>query len=1055
MEEVFNESFLYPDINDPHLQYKLFIKKEFYDYKIKPLPYYDNFDSILKYQDLKCNKQHWELTPHQIILGNLMNPDTPYKRLLLFHGLGTGKTTAAIVVANNFIKQVQEYNTKIYILVPGPTIKQSWIKEIKNFYEHQKVINNQNINNILQCFKIKGYKSFYRQVFGIKIKEVKIKKNKKKVYQAKDENGNLLFKEVSQKLNNLDNSLLIIDEAHNITGNDTIKAVLEIVKKSYNLRVLLLTATPMKNEANDIIDLLNILKYPEQIDKNKIFSTDGLQLLPTAKDYLLKNTRGLVSYVKNYDQYLFSPRQDIGTSLIPNKNKTFNLIRCQLQSLQKQAYEQYNFDSIGINQKLKESLNFVFPGFDPETKKIIPLEPMKSSKILAYFKNILSSNECENYLNELKRFIKCPENNKEPLIKVKNQNMSGLIFRRPYLDNFSIKFSKALKNINKYCFIHNKNSDKNKFISPIFIYSNFVFYGINLFKFILLENGYIEYGQTPDSNTLCYYCGEPFESHNTHNNVTSHRYYPATFISITGKDSDSEEDNQEENRKIIENIFNNPNNYDGRYIKIVLGSKVLSEGYNLLNVTNVHILDAWYNLTKLNQVIGRAIRMCSHYVLTSLTHSQPIVSVFKYTTVLTKQRTNNLSLEEKLYLNAIKKDELIKEIENVLIKNAIDCPLNQLYSEKNGQKGLSNSENNEVGKCIDPQLKQFEIKKSTQNENIHYYDIPDKKIIQLTTYNKNNMQNEILKYSKIIKILFAVQMVYEINEIIQKFNEFLKNEQVNEFFIYKALDLFIPKTELDYASFDNFLIDKFNRAGYLIYVNGFYIFQEIGKPENLNIENRFYYPEKRNDILTLNEYLSSKNIDQQEKKDVYIYNMDYYQSHKEFKYVGCIAKETNRKNYKSLQDLKDVFKLKIKNTDKTVTFLGSVCFNSYEFETLKNVYLDLKPKAKISNNSRVCLCDEIQKILMLKEKFRDNNEVSMIIPENHPTLPFPYNVNDLIDTITKEYNIKNVNLTANVKYPDSETVVISIADNQYITENPEPLLKRHFVHSKNKWELKY
>jgi type I site-specific restriction-modification system R (restriction) subunit len=60
------------------------------------------------------------------MLGNFINPDTPYKGLLVFHGTGTGKTCAVLAVAEKFKQQVKRYKLKIYILVPGPLLKEAW-----------------------------------------------------------------------------------------------------------------------------------------------------------------------------------------------------------------------------------------------------------------------------------------------------------------------------------------------------------------------------------------------------------------------------------------------------------------------------------------------------------------------------------------------------------------------------------------------------------------------------------------------------------------------------------------------------------------------------------------------------------------------------------------------------------------------------------------------------------------------------------------------------------------------------------------------------------------
>ena len=45
------------------------------------------------------------------------------------HGTGTGKTCTAIGIAEQFKEQVQKYNTKIYVIVPGTNIKENFKKE--------------------------------------------------------------------------------------------------------------------------------------------------------------------------------------------------------------------------------------------------------------------------------------------------------------------------------------------------------------------------------------------------------------------------------------------------------------------------------------------------------------------------------------------------------------------------------------------------------------------------------------------------------------------------------------------------------------------------------------------------------------------------------------------------------------------------------------------------------------------------------------------------------------------------------------------------------------
>ena len=82
---------------------------------------------------------------------------------------------------------------------------------------------------------------------------------------------------------------------------------------------------------------------------------------------------------------------------------------------------------------------------------------------------------------------------------------------------------------------------------------------------------------------------------NTDKKIPHHAFHPATFILITGKSNEEALDAlPEEKKRILDNVFNPIENVDGKYIKFVLGSRVMNEGVSLENVSEVHILDAYY-----------------------------------------------------------------------------------------------------------------------------------------------------------------------------------------------------------------------------------------------------------------------------------------------------------------------------------------------------------------------------------------------------------------------------------------------------------------------------
>jgi hypothetical protein len=199
--------------------------------------------------------------------------------------------------------------------------------------------------------------------------------------------------------------------------------------------------------------------------------------------------------------------------------------------------------------------------------------------------------------------------------------------------------------------------------------------GMELFAEVLKVNGYLEYNENStyyniSDNTVDSKTGLKYMDFKK-NKMNINDFFPATFIIVTGGVDDTGDDIPEMKQKIIRNVFNNIENKDGRMIKLVLGSKVMNEGVTLENTREVHILDVHYNLGKVDQVIGRAIRMCKHMNLVSDKYKFPKVNVYRYVVAM----KDGLSSDETLYKKAEMKFILVKNVERILKEVAVDCPM--------------------------------------------------------------------------------------------------------------------------------------------------------------------------------------------------------------------------------------------------------------------------------------------------------------------------------------------------------------------------------------------
>jgi len=196
------------------------------------------------------------------------------------------------------------------------------------------------------------------------------------------------------------------------------------------------------------------------------------------------------------------------------------------------------------------------------------------------------------------------------------------------ISQYSIKFYKIYKKIN--------NSE-----GPVFVYSNFKEVGgLKSFVKFLESHGY--------KNYKTYGQGEK------------------RFSLWSG-------DEKHIFKEEIKFVFNKYENNKGKLIKIMLGSPSIKEGVSLLRVSQVHILEPYWNLSRIKQIIGRAIRFCSHK---DLPKRRNFVDIYLYLATYPGKKT----IDQYIWNLAKKKNKLIKSFEIALKEMAIDC---KLFYERN------------------------------------------------------------------------------------------------------------------------------------------------------------------------------------------------------------------------------------------------------------------------------------------------------------------------------------------------------------------------------------
>jgi hypothetical protein len=155
----------------------------------------------------------------------------------------------------------------------------------------------------------------------------------------------------------------------------------------------------------------------------------------------------------------------------------------------------------------------------------------------------------------------------------------------------------------------------------------------------------------PQKQHQAQYPGQPFR--------------PARYSVITG-DPTISPDNLFELKALT-----SEDNTNGENVKVVIISVAGAEGLDFKNIRQVHILEPWYNMNLLEQIIGRAIRNCSHK---NLPFSRRNVELYLYGSTLSNEEIEAIDL----YLYRLSEFKAVKigAVSRVLRTTAVDCLLN-------------------------------------------------------------------------------------------------------------------------------------------------------------------------------------------------------------------------------------------------------------------------------------------------------------------------------------------------------------------------------------------
>ena len=842
-----------------------------------------------------------KLLTHQKVVRDYLNLYTPYRGLLILHALGSGKTCTSIAIAEGLKSDKQ-----VYIMTPA-SLKMNYFSELKRCGDHlfrknqywefvstvglpdmvntlstalsvsKDFINKHNGAWLVDVQKPTNFTTL--STFDQSVIDEQLNEMIRSKYKDINYNGlnNRIMDELTSDstINPFDHSVVVIDEAHNFVSRvvnkiktkdvDSISFRLyEYLMRATDVRIVMLTGTPIINYPSEIGILYNILRgyiktwtftvrvlTSTKVNRDTIlamfdkahFKTfdfveySGNKLTITRNPFGFINTKkhGNTKTETDFEKYNGVKLDETGNISDSDFEKTI------VNIMKKNEIEVLEgVTSIKLNKTLPDdSEAFLNMFVDPDSveiknsllfeRRILGLTsyfPSSNEKLLPSFVKTETGGEIHVVRSEMSDYqfsvyekIRKEEADKEKAAKkrkndlyqatssyrVRSRTCCNFAFPdppgRPLPDkgdyneadidgldedvteeknttDYPQRIQLALKYLkdksDEYFTPENIEKYSPKFADVLanvldkdnlglhLIYSQFyTIEGIGILKLLLEANGYSQF-------MIVKKPGDVWEVLNLDDEKPK-------FLLYTGSETIEE-------KEILRNIYNSqwdfvpasisnelkkisPNNFMGDVVKIMMITASGAEGINLKNTRFVHIVEPYWHMVRINQVIGRARRICSHQ---ELPEELRTVKVFLYLSVLSeKQRTNEdnkeliirdvsklnknmpITTDETLYENAQIKDNINQQILKCVKQSAIDCNLYKkpgmvCYGFKAKSNDFGSHPSIDIDQHMKPEInlveKKIKLYKLTLNKVDYAHDRDTNIIYDMESYKRPGLE---------------------------------------------------------------------------------------------------------------------------------------------------------------------------------------------------------------------------------------------------------------------------------------------------------------------------
>ena len=573
------------------------------------------------------------LQSHQRFLRRVLSPDAPLRSALVVHGTGTGKTCTAIQVAEEYILRPEFQDQKV-LIVASAAVQENFRDQI--FDMSRVKVTEGGLLESKQCTGRRYLEMLQRIEQDPKNwanAEVRDRLERTADRIISEFYEFTAYASFGNRINEMealgpakfaewvhatfDNRLLIIDEAHNIRpkadigSEKAITAALErLVKTADGLVLVLLTATPMYESYDEIMLYFNLFLWNDRrqaLTKSLAAST----FFDTSAELKEGPSRAtFLGYCQDYISYVKGENPFTFPFRLPPpmsvSPRPTKAWTGETSVPPLQYLTLVDTPATGLQAEILRKEK----GRDEEDKRRLLMQPTVA---------VLPDNAdfAETFT-----------------LRGTQYAYTGTPFLGPEtLANHSAKFARVIQSL-----------ETGEGIA--FVYSNYVGMGAVLFAMALEEHGY-----GPAT-------GLPVLSNPAYKGPSKGKYALLTST------------NTEKGIAKLVSQARSEANRDGSKIRVIISSPLVAEGVDFRCVRQAHILDPWWNMSRIEQVIGRSLRTCSHTLLKT---DKQNCTVYLH---VVRTPEGGECYDEYTYRTKVEpKAEKIARVRTVLERAAMDCPL--------------------------------------------------------------------------------------------------------------------------------------------------------------------------------------------------------------------------------------------------------------------------------------------------------------------------------------------------------------------------------------------